>query len=385
MGNVFKALGIQTREDSVSNAIVYAFNQSPTFQRAFLKRICGLRRKYTDCRASARTYIEGAGIPDIVLVCNSIEDSDLVIIENKLKAEEGGDQTKRYADAVCQLEGDLRQKGDIKTDKVFHHFIFLTLFPDQKPSDSRFVPEQHRELIELYDEVQYLPEDKLADRLIRDWVELLRDFYSKERVLPNDSFIDKLMDDEGLDGGYLYFRSFFKSLEQSLRTINLEPRGFSRQTQQGRHYYLVTISKPKWHPYEMEENQGSWSLDPRRVYNIHFEPQFDVLNKTFKLLLHYEVNPYQSESWIEKNIPSHQYNGYKLRRDKFIYALKKQKLNYNWQFTGRTNQIARLDLSFSGYTSQRARDKIEEVLKDMTGAIDNVLKMMYGQGYFIHP
>ena len=80
-----------------------------------------------------------------------------------------------------------------------------------------------------------------------------------------------------------------------------------------------------------------------------------------------------------------QYNGYKLRRDKFIYALKKQKLNYNWQFTGRTNQIARLDLSFSGYTSQRAKDKIEEVLKDMTRAIDNVLKMMYNQGYFVYP
>lgn len=59
----------------------------------------------------------------------------------------------------------------------------------------------------------------MAGQLMKDWLVLIDAFYDRQNVAPSDIFFDKLADDNGLDGGYLYFRSALGQLNFS---INLD-------------------------------------------------------------------------------------------------------------------------------------------------------------------
>src|SRR5687768_10845633 len=131
--NIFRVLGIQSREDCVSNALAYAFNTSLAFRRAFLRCICEKDPdQYNSCQAFTRISTGAPGIPDLVLAIENSVCAEIVVIENKLKAEEGDDQTQRYAskEAVAALSRRLLPGRPIGEPS----FVFLTLFPDQQPA-----------------------------------------------------------------------------------------------------------------------------------------------------------------------------------------------------------------------------------------------------------
>jgi hypothetical protein len=88
--------------------------------------------------------------------------TELFVIENKLKADEGENQTSRYAspDALEKLKGTLSLSA-----VVTPRFIVLNLFPDQKPEDALFTQvtyqKPHNQLR------QFVPGDcPTADRVV---------------------------------------------------------------------------------------------------------------------------------------------------------------------------------------------------------------------------
>jgi PD-(D/E)XK nuclease superfamily len=330
--NVFQVLGIQSREDCVSNAIAYAFNSCTKFRESFLRIICEKQPDdYSEIKALTRVSIAGYGTPDLVIVCTSDMGTDLILIENKLAADEGEDQTTRYASEPFREL--LRRKlcPDKPTPKWT--FIFLTLFPDQEAASQDF---RHKSYELLAGTVsKYAHPDSLAETLMRDWLALLDRFYKKRAVQPSDDVLEKLQDEDGLGSGYLYFR-------EALRQLQLPPSlqidDFFRSSQQGR--YGAIISKGSWHPAEMDQhNSDLWNLDPLQNFHIHFEPQFDVLNHVLKLYLHYEVYPYQPEAWVRQHVPSSQYDEYVLRRTSFFDRLR-ERAPQGWNFGMGYNQIA---------------------------------------------
>ena len=365
--NIFRVLGIQTKEDCISNAIAYAFNRSTEFRRYFLERICGKNANlYRECTAYTRVSTGSSGIPDIVLVCKADDSFDIVVIENKLKATGGENQTLKYStkESIDALHQRLCPELPRKSVKV--SFVFLTLFPDHNPSSENFVVKRHAELCAYKNEKSG---NSLADQLIYDWIDLLNAFYEKATINESDRISRKLQDEEGLDGGYLYFRKFLSSIELS-NGLTLED--FFRASRQGRHFYGALYSKDSWHPAEMVETDKGWSLDPDRVFNIHFEPQYNVLSGIFSVYLHYEVNPYEPARWVEENIPAEQYRAYLERRNKFIEMLMTH-LHKPWSFYDSTNMIAKADLDFSDYVLKDAREIIEKLFREATEAIDFVL------------
>ncbi len=368
--NLFIVLGIQTREDCVSNALAYAINVSQSFRQQFLQQICGKDAcNYTSTRAYTIISAGASGIPDIVITLESSSSADIVVIENKLKAEEGDDQTVRYSskEAVHALMTRLLP------EKVLGEpfFVFMTLFPDQQPTAQQYAVHRHSELKKVVTGVSEW-ESKLAKELISDWLALVESFYEREKVAPSDIFHDRLTDDSGLDGAFLYFRNALSRLDLP---IALELEGFFRSSQQGRHYYGAIISKDSWHPSEMEEVSGTWSLDPLTNFNIHLEPQYNVLSGTFNCFLHYEVNPYESERWVRENIATDQYNAYIQQRTKFVSGLQAQALR-GWSFGGGSNQIAKIAFDFSKSTYAEVKTALEQEIGKMSQAIDSVLKQM---------
>ena len=212
--------------------------------------------------------------------------ADIVIIENKLKAEERKDQTRDYAskEAIAAIANRLLPGKAVREAS----FVFMTLFPDQEPSaGEQYIVRRHSDLTSVVAHVINW-DNALAEQLITSWVSLTSKFYSCEKVSPDDKFFERLTDDSDLDGGYLYFRS---ALSQVIFPNDLTLEEFFRSSAQGRHYYGVKITKEPWHPGEMIESVDPCQLDPLCDYNIHFEPQYNVLSGVFSCFLHYESQP----------------------------------------------------------------------------------------------
>jgi len=366
--NIFNILGIQSREDCVSNALAYGFNQSVEFRNNFLKYICDRKSEaYTQCTAYTRVSTGVSGIPDLVLVCESAHKAELIIIENKLRADEGADQTERYATEESINALHQRLCPDVERENVTASLIFLSLFPDQTPSSSIFTTKRHSDLCAIYKNEMVIK--NLADQLISDWLSLISAFYSKSSIHSDDRICEKLKDNDGLDGGYLYFRTFLSELTLP---NGLEIEAFFRDSRQGRCYYGAVFSKDTWHPEETVESDGTWTLDPDKVFNIHFEPQFNVLNGILSIFLHYEVNPYETAAWVNDHIPNEQYNAYLARRSKFSELLSETGIR-GWVFGGGSNQIAKVQLDFQKSSLRNAKRIIEEIFLETAKAIDHAL------------
>lgn len=369
--NLFVVLGIQSREDCISNALAYAFNASCEFRKHFLNTICGKSsERYESLNAYTRISAGTSGIPDMVLVLENTSCTDIVVLENKLKAEEGQDQTIRYMskESITAISNRLLPGKKIGDST----FVFLSLFPDQEPSaGNEYIVKRHFDLTHVVADVKNW-DNAMAKQLMTSWIALIDRFYSFQHVSPDDVFFEKLVDNDGLDGGYLYFRS---ALSKLVFPNDLALEDFFRSSAQGRRFYGVKITKDSWHPGEMVESEDSCELDPFRHFNIHFEPQYNALSGVFSCFLHYEVNPYQTEAWVRRYVPQKQYDAYLARRSTFAAALAAKGLT-GWNFGGGSNQLAKATFDFSKSSYAVVKSTLEEALSKASQAIDSTLLEM---------
>lgn len=144
--NIYRILNIQDKEDQISNAIAYIINSSCIFQDWFSKTICEIPSiiNFTSSCAYARPKAEQSGVHDIVILYKIHDHTEkIVIIENKLCAFEGKDQTERCASDDALLSLYHRFKIDIPRDKNSVKYIYLSLFPDQVPKSAKFIIKYH--------------------------------------------------------------------------------------------------------------------------------------------------------------------------------------------------------------------------------------------------
>ena len=94
-------------------------------------------------RAYTRQQVLGTGVPDLVLVLEG-ERSVVSIIENKLCAEEGRDQTLRYATPECFAM--LRDKLTL-SESATPAYLYLTLFPAPAGLSPQFFHKTYRDLL----------------------------------------------------------------------------------------------------------------------------------------------------------------------------------------------------------------------------------------------
>lgn len=366
--NIFQILGVQSKEDVVSNALVHGLNNSISFLTIFLETVCKKdAKKYSKCIGFTRLSTATSGIPDIILACYQKNNTvDLIVIENKLKADEGEDQTERYASQES-IES-LIKVLELKDSQVFPSFVFLTLFPDQSPKSMDFKSATYLELSNGLDKFSR-GVDAVAEQLIDDWNELLSKFYQCGSINHDDVATNKLTGTDNLDGGYLYFRSMLSELTF--------PPGFGveyyfRSSRSGRRFYGAVISKDDWHPTEMSEVGGKWQLNGDSDFNIHFEPQYNVLNCIFNLFIHYEVNPYETEKWVLNNIGSSQYDHYKSVRDNFVRNLEARNIE-GLIFGGGSNQIAKTSFNFQNKLTSEIQAMLQDFMQKVSHEIDFVL------------
>ena len=365
--NVLKVLGIAGKEDVISNLLQYCLVVSPLFRHAFLLNICEIQPSdVSRVRVLTRVSTDSAGVPDLVVAVDDLGKNTLVILENKLKADEGKDQTGRYSSPECVR--DIQHRLGLSGATVDVKFVFLALYPDQKPQAPEFKQVTYKNLVEA---VRNLPllEDSLAQLLLNAWMSLLEDFYSNAAISDEDFLLARLQTRDPLDGNYLYFKSFVQGI--SLQG-GLEVENTFRSSAPGRRYYGAVISKPPWHPREMKEINGVYQLDAEQNFSIHFEPQFHDLKGVLELYLHYEVNPYQTKAWIDKHVSRTQYDAYTRVRERFIEALRSRGIP-DLLIGGRSNQIAKARLQLSDATVTQARNVIAQLINRVAVHIDEMV------------
>jgi hypothetical protein len=206
--NILNILGIQSREDAITNLLAHCFNSIQEFQPVFLRSVCGCEPVAGEqWQAFTRPILPSCGAPDLVLNGRCSAHNRIIVIENKLKADESDDQTTRYSS-----EGAARYLVQRFRAVEPPTYVFLTLFPDQQPrAGSLWRVATYRDLLRGVRSTS-LPPGCTGTRLLSDWLELVADFYSFETADPDDVLLERLQADNELEGNFLYFTSFVRRL-----------------------------------------------------------------------------------------------------------------------------------------------------------------------------
>jgi hypothetical protein len=366
-GNLLTILGVQNREDVITSAIAYCFNRSPDYRRAFLAAV-GLPGKAALLAAKAHTRMAtgSSGVPDLVIAGKAGSEHALLVVENKMAAMEGDDQTARYASQECRSA--LASRYDLDASRLDAHYVLLTLFPDQPAQAPEFRGVTYQRFLEQSFRLSP-PQEPWVTHLVQAWNELLAGFYTCGTLDPSDHVLAKLQTEDPLEGSYVYFRNLIRSIELP---TGLFLQGTYRNSAQGRRYYLAQITKDPWEPEEMHKVGTKYRLDPATCFSIHIEPQFNTLTGGFAVYLHYETNPYYPETWVRDNVVREDQAAYQQRRARFIDTLR-QAPPPHFGFGGGRNQVGKLSVSLEGKTLQRAQTHLSALFAGLSTAVDRVL------------
>jgi hypothetical protein len=356
-GNVLTALGVLDNEDAISNLLAYCANSSPAFARSFASAICnGERGCYDEVHAYVRKRVAGSGVPDLVLKARSRDHCDLLIIENKLAAEEGKEQTERYGSAECiEPLRDRLESQPPAGEWQETHLAFLTLFPWQKPRNPQFRHVTYEQLLSALT-THELMQDSLAGRLLQDLSDAYLAFYVDGRIQPDDLVMGKLAGSGYLDSAFLYFGNLFGSLTYP---TGLQVERIDRTSGTGRLYYLAFISKDRWHPPAAPRMPG---------FNIHIEPQFNALGGRFSFFRHYEIRDYRPWKQAVKDF-GEELHEYAAARQRFAEHLAGARLP-GLELGGGSNQVAKMRVKLDGHT------RLREFSEAVRSCIENAARII---------
>ncbi|MEG2869540.1 MAG: hypothetical protein RR894_17545 [Terrisporobacter sp.] len=346
--NIIKLLGIGYKEDIISNLLIGLINGSEVFKNTFINKIVGIENPEL---YKVETFVRvntSKGEPDIILKIHNESTDILAIIENKLKAEEGYEQTKRYSDENCIRELCLKSDINMDYENISTKFIYLTLLPEQIPTGDMFINKTYKDIL---DDVNVDIESNKLDYLYKDFLSMLEDFYSGLEVNLNDSLLQVICNEPDSQKAYIKFMKIAKLLNFQ-GNLNISDIGKVGGT--GRVSYIAKISKDTWTGSEKGILKDGCYTVNKNTYDIHLELSFDLMSKVIKLPLHYETNPYIPKKKLESNCNLEDYEDYINARNQVVTKLHRKidnlKDNNINSYNG-SNQIASITIKLNDNTT----------------------------------
>lgn len=366
--NIWGVLGIERREDSVTNLLAYCINNSQEFARRFADEALQMPA-LNSATAMTRRRIPGAGIPDLILVGTSCA----AVVENKLKSGEGFRQRLRYSSPTAQ--SGLRSLFQLQSDAKLAYF-YLTLFP----------PEDHAAEIEHafkridYDGLlgvladTYTELDATVQRLLGDLVENLRCFYERGRVEPHDRVAQVLeRDGDPLGGSFLAFRKIMAGVTPP---NGVRYRGSWKANRSGNPTFACQFYRDAWQP-----NEGAADLkdlEPRRHFSVHVEPTYVVLKKRMKVKLHFETYPYATRRVLRKKVPAERLAEFVALSKRFRNEVIESNLKLAPGFSKDRGslQACRFDVSIAETRVIDLQAELEQLLDAIAPVVDAALRTL---------
>lgn len=135
--NIFDALNIFYKEDTISDFLVSCFKDSPKFLIQFLKAANIHVQENMIFHIDTRVGLgKSIGTPDIVIRAKINSTMKFIIIENKMGAAEGYEQTNRYESTEARTR--IASRYGVEVENIEFYFIFLALDTTAKPKNSKF-------------------------------------------------------------------------------------------------------------------------------------------------------------------------------------------------------------------------------------------------------
>jgi hypothetical protein len=325
MGDVFEILGISSREDSYTDLIKNAFNDSNhmEFRRKVLTYF-GQDESVADTaviktrESFSIDLSKGSGrkkiMPDMIL--SLPEQKVLLLIENKIFSSEGHQQTRDYASE----EAAERIKNTYGCKNIEYYYMTLL---GEDAEDKMFKPISWANFV--VNTVKGCNFNRSYELLMNDLVKRANHLNEFNMVNLNEErlSIENLTEvHEGLwiDRKAIFYK-WINTLNDKLNEIFPDIVPFITKAKGRSEQYLTVYNNKKWENNNLTDSREKSKSIIAKTRNVHIEANWNY-GKAFMLYIHYESNPYLSQSEFEKQYPGI-YSKFKEKRNQFKTLLHK--------------------------------------------------------------
>ncbi|MDU2994158.1 MAG: hypothetical protein E7B49_07830 [Clostridium sp.] len=342
--NTMDLLGVTFNEEIIGNMIVGLINNSNNFKNAFGKHILEVPNIDSfEVEAYTKNSIS-KGVPDIIVIAENANEIVISVIEEKLKANEGHNQTFVYTEEVAKTE---LIQGYNNDKKVKFQCIYLTLLEDELKEDDRYINKTFKDLI---NDVWVEIEDEGLNRLYKDFGANMIRYYSLKELPANTQSINILLDSNEKEKMFIHFRTLMLSLDYP---DNLSVRFFGKGAGGDELSFISKLVKSRWIGKEAKWEYGLYEVG-EETYEIHIEVEFHVTNEKLVLYVHYEPNPYITRYKLKNVANSKNVDAFEKRRNLVLEVVHNEidKLGspYIKKYEG-TNSIAYTEFYFKQDTT----------------------------------
>lgn len=302
--NTMDLLGVTFNEEIIGNMIVGLINNSNNFKDAFGKHILEIPN-ISDFEV--RAYTKNAtsrGIPDIIVTAENAGEIIISVVEEKLKANKGHNQTFIYTEDVVKEEL-IQGYGD---KKVKFKYIYLTLIEDEFRENDRYINKTFKDLI---NDVWVEIEEEGLNRLYKDFGANMMRYYSIKELPNNTQSINILLDGNEKERMFIHFRTLMLSLDYP---DNLSVRFFGKGAGGDELSFISKLVKNRWIGEEAKWEYGLYEVG-EETYEIHIEAELNITNEKLVLYVHYEPNPYITRYKLKNVANSRNVDEFEKRRN----------------------------------------------------------------------
>lgn len=302
--NTMDLLGVTFNEEIIGNMIVGLINNSNNFKDAFGKHILEIPN-ISDFEV--RAYTKNAtsrGIPDIIVTAENAGEIIISVVEEKLKANKGHNQTFIYTEDVVKEEL-IQGYGD---KKVKFKYIYLTLIEDEFRENDRYINKTFKDLI---NDVWVEIEEEGLNRLYKDFGANMMRYYSIKELPNNTQSINILLDGNEKERMFIHFRTLMLSLDYP---DNLSVRFFGKGAGGDELSFISKLVKNRWIGEEAKWEHGLYEVG-EETYEIHIEAELNITNEKLVLYVHYEPNPYITRYKLKNVANSRNVDEFEKRRN----------------------------------------------------------------------
>ncbi|MDX8047192.1 PD-(D/E)XK nuclease family protein [Gracilibacillus sp. S3-1-1] len=359
--NVFDALNIMYREDTISDFLVNCFRDSSLFLREFLNRAEITTTENTHFSINERVGLgKGIGTPDIIICATTNNQVSFIVIENKMGAVEGKEQTNRYESLEAKTR--IASRFNAEEENSEFYFIFLALDSTVRPKNSQFAFLNYS--IFLHGDWQL--HNKTLQYLMNDFQQKLHHFYE-----PLKQPYQSLECNEQMDN--IQRKICWQTiLHEKFYTYKEFLLDWGETGGSGRSNFLFLISKRNWKSSESFQDEGLL-----QTFNIHIDTYVNMLDSKEKQLkeigVRFETFPYKPHRQINK-LPN--YEAFVKNKADFGQKLVDKSIQQGLPVKAKGSKLLVLSISVEADSIRETIENIKKHVLTMEKIIDEVVEEM---------
>lgn len=303
---------------------------------------------------------EGIGTPDIVIRALTENEMKLIIVENKMGASEGYEQTQRYESLEARTR--IAKKYNIAFDQIEFHYIFLALDSTVNPKNTQFIFLNYdtflgREWPLIEEKLQLLFKD-FQQKLEQFYEPIIRPFESLELNMNMDGMQRKICWQKVL------FNAFYSNNELLL--------DWGEAAGAGRINFIFLVSKSSWTSDKPFKEAGL-----AQTFNIHIDTYINMLDKGNKRVkeigIRFEPFPYEPHSKI-RHLPD--YECFMEKKRIFSERLYEKAINRGIPANRKNTKLLTMTIPIEASTVRETVQNIKMQFISVEHCIDDVISEM---------